>query len=244
LVGAFEVNPPIIVAWLWQQNFRRRYSTHHANVLQSMVRRRYPGEHRFVLITDSPDGFEGETVPIWKDHSQLPHISGGFSQLPSCYRRLKLFSREITDILGIEPGTRIISLDLDVVLLRDMSPLWDRPESFVGWLRKGTYVDHCFNGSMWMLRAGTHPEVWQDFDPLTSPKQAFDIGYRGSDQAWMSYKLAGSAHWSKDDGVVSFSRDLKLGKVPIAKHVRFVAFHGIRKPWDQRKIKWVRNNWR
>ena len=44
-------------------------------------------------------------------------------------------------------------------------------------------------GGIWLLTTGSHPEVWDRFDPETSPQIAWQQGHRGSDQAWMSHCL-------------------------------------------------------
>ena len=54
------------------------------------------------------------------------------------------------------------------------------------------------------ITAGTLQEIWSDFDPATSPKEASDAGFRGSDQAWISYRLGRDAEvWPSNAGIYS-----------------------------------------
>src|SRR6185436_17852511 len=114
---------------------------------------------------------------------------------PSCYRRLKLFSAEAKELIG----ERIVALDLDMVITGDLVPLWDRPEDFV--IMKSPSGPAFYNGSMFMIRAGTRTQLWDDFHPDKSPMKAKMSGQFGSDQAWIGYRLGNQeATWDTGDG--------------------------------------------
>lgn len=235
-----------IVAFKWNSNYAIRYTAEHANVMAAMVARNCSLPHRFVCITDDPTGVLCDTHPLWDDASQLKNASG--EHLPSCYRRLKLFDPATQKALGVRPGEAIVSIDLDTVIVDDIAPLIDRPDDFLGWSVPGSHHRRVFNGSMFMIRHGAHSEVWSEFDPETSPREAAQAGFRGSDQAWMSYRLAGHASgWTHEDGVVSFARE-GLGSVDVLPSgLRVIMFHGYRKPWDdtvQQNTAWVLAHWR
>lgn len=230
------------VTFKWNSDsYRIKYESHHVNILEAMVRRHYAGQMRFVCVTDDASGITGETFPLWTDCAELVNASG--EHLPSCYRRLKLFDPQTQAALGIEPGDRLVSLDLDTVIAGDLTPLFDRPEPFVGWAVLGSHHARVFNGSMWMLRAGEHADVWTSFDPDASPRMAREARYLGSDQAWMSMMLKGAAGWTTTDGVASYPRDVeRLDELPDG--VRVVMFHGFNKPWSRRARPWVGQHYR
>lgn len=199
-----------------------------------MVVRHYPAPHRFLCVTNDPAGIDPdiEIIPDRADFADLKSPHGGNN--PACYRRLRLFHPDAAATFG----ERIVSLDLDTVIVGDLRPLWDRPEPFVGWTDPLYPQQLC--GSMLLLTAGAKRMVWNLFDPATSPAQAAHAGYRGSDQAWISYCLPRDARWTAADGVLSW-RKLN-GWLP--EGARIVFFHGARKPWDAGMPEWVRENWR
>jgi hypothetical protein len=179
--------------------YRTVYTAEHVNTLRRMVARCYNRPHRFFCVTDDPRGLghDVEYVPMWSDHFDMLNPTHPTNR-PNCFPRLKLFSREMASIFG----PRYVSLDLDMVLVDDVAPLWDRPEGFIIYDAKGD--DH-YNGSMFLQTAGYHQEVWDDFDPRVSPRLTTQAGMRGSDQAWIRYKLApNAAVWDYNDGVYAY----------------------------------------
>jgi hypothetical protein len=228
------VNAPLtIVCWKWNSpGYKTVFLPEHVHTLQKMIKRHYPRPHRFVCITDDPRGLDCETYKLWKDHSNLPNISG--KHLPSCYRRLKIFSKEMAEVFG----PRILSMDLDVILTGDVTHIFDRPDPFVGWKVPGVNVPEVYNGSMFLFTAGAYSWIWETFDPEKSPRIASLAGYQGSDQGWISFCLkAREPGWGKHDGVYSYPRDVRhTTGLPVG--ARIVIFHGQRKPWDRR---WTRD---
>lgn len=218
-----------VVSWKWQSpTYKFKFEAEHVNVLERAVKRCYDGDFRFLCVTDDPHGVSGETFPLWDDFAHVTNNAGG--EYPSCYRRLKLFDPETQRRLGIQPGDRVVSIDLDTVVVDDLNGLLDRHEPFVGWkvARKGLPY---FNGSLWMFRAGAFAEVWEGFHPEKSPKIAKDAGYLGSDQAWMSYVVGpDQAGWTKEDGIYTRMEVKAKGRPPA--DCRVVMFHGFLKPWQ------------
>jgi len=232
------------VVWKWASPEYRTIFTHkHVNTFKAMLDRHYAEPHRLICITDNTDGVECETFPLWKDCAGLRNPSG--AMLPSCYRRLKLFIAA-TDDIGIAKGERVVSMDLDVVLVGDLKPLFERDDEFVGWRGVGSFRPVVYNGSLFMFKAGCMRWLWDEFDPEKSPQQTREARYFGSDQAWLSLKLNGTAPgWDIADGVYSYSRDLR--QRPLPDNARIVSFNGKHKPWDARsqaETPWIRKHWR
>lgn len=235
----------LFVCWKWrQEGCRSSYSAEHANVWNRMVRRHCTLPLRTVCITDDPKGVDFDTFPLWGDHATVQNPNG--SHLPSCYRRLKIFSREVTDALGVPEGGGVVSTDLDVVILKNVDPMFVHDAPFLGWKRIGPTKPIGYNGSLFMFRAGEMERLWTSFDPATSPMRARRAKQYGSDQGWISYVIAGTAPgWTQASGVYSYSADVRLKRLPL--NARIVSFNGRLKPWMtsvMRADPWVRQNWK
>jgi hypothetical protein len=233
-----------VVCWRWRPPAASR-STFPAEAvlaLKQAVARHYPHPHRFVCVTDEPELLDPsiDVVPDWGDFKDIPAPSG--DKNPSCYRRLRLFSRDVAAVLG----DRFVSLDLDTVITGDLSPVWNRSEDFV--MYGDTNPRTFYNGSMVLMTAGARAKVWETFDPRTSIKHAFRAGHHGSDQAWISFCLGPSeSKWGTKDGVFSFRNHFKMaGRTDLPPEARLVVFHGLHKPWDARvqaEYPWVRSHY-
>lgn len=230
-----------VCTWKWKPKpgYRSTFDASAVNTLRAMVARHYRQPHEFVCLTDDPSGIDPEirTVPIWDDFADLPGPHG-----VNCYRRLRAFSAEAAELIG----PRFVSLDLDVVLVGDVAPLWDRPEDFVIW--GDVARDTPYNGSMWLLRAGTRRQVWETFDPERSPAQTRALGYVGSDQAWIGACLGpGETRWTTRDGVYSWRVHLRRGRDVLPAGARIVMFHGADDPWMphvRQRQPWVARHYR
>lgn len=233
------------VCWKWkpQPGYRSEYNAKAVNVLHAMVGRWYPHPHRFICVTDEPEGIDStvEIVPAWNDFSDLPSPHG--RKNPSCYRRLRMFHPDIESVFG----KRFVSMDLDIVLTGDVSTLFNRPEDFVAWGDTNSMPGSHYNGSLILLTAGTRSKVWTSFDPLKSPGEALKARCFGSDQGFLSYCLGpGEAKWTKADGVYSFRNHIQPRPHFLPANARLVSFHGRLDPWhaEAQDIPWVRANWR
>lgn len=233
------MTPLSFVTWKWQAKpgYRSTFGPAQVNTLYRMVARHYSAPHRFLCVTDDANGIDPavEVIPAWNDFADLPSPSGGHN--PSCYRRLRMFSRDI----GAVFGPRFVSMDLDVVVTADLRPLVDRPEEFVIWgdTNPSTY----YNGSFILMSAGARPQVWEKFDPVASPKASKAAGHHGSDQGWISHCLGPKeTKWTKADGVYSYRNDIERNGNRLPADARLVICHGPRDPWGShmQNIPWVR----
>jgi hypothetical protein len=240
------VEPLTVVTYKWKPRagYRSKFGPEHVNTLARMIARHYPHPHRFVCVTDDPTGIEApvQTIPLWPDYAELVNPSAP-STGPSCYRRLRMFARDAADWLG----RRIVALDLDCVVTGDLTPIFHRTEPFVIWA--DTNPKTPYNGSLMLFTAGAVAELWEEFDPIQSPKRTRAAGYFGSDQAWISLRLGGGQPtFKRQDGVLSYRVHLKqLGvqnRLPAA--TRLVIFHGSVDPWsaEAMALPWVKENYR
>lgn len=234
-----------VVTWKWRgsSGYRSTFTAQTVNTLFSMVRRHYPHPFRAICVTDDAEGIDPsvEVLPAWNDYADVPSPHGGRN--PSCYRRLRLFHPDAAQWFG----QRFVSLDLDTVVTGDLVTLWDRSEDVVFWGDTNPQPGSHYNGSMMLVKAGSRPQVWNDFDPEVSPRQSLKARCYGSDQGWISYKLGrGEARWGPRDGVYSFRNHIAQDATRLPENARIVFFHGCHDPWDrwtQANCPWVRTHY-
>lgn len=238
-----------VVCYKWRPfpGFRTKFGPEHVNVLKHMVDRQYTDPHRFICVTDDADGIdpEVEIVPLWDDFADVPspHDDAKRRKNPSCYRRLKAYSPEIAAIFG----PRFVMLDLDCVLVGDMRPIWNRSEDFVIWGDTNPQPGSHYNGSMVLMTAGARKQVWERFDPQTSPQQSLKARCWGSDQGWVSYCLGpGETKWTRADGIYSWRNHLQRNFHRLVEGTKAVFFHGEEKPWtpEVAALGWVKEAYR
>lgn len=246
------------VVWLWSGH--RRYEPEHVNLIFLQLQKHCPGRFTLVAITDEIRGFL-PGIEVIRTPSAALALSGLQTpekmSFPSCYRRLWMFSKEATML-----GDRVMLIDVDLVFTADPSPLFDRHEDFVGWRPRRTWGRETrFGGGIYLLRTGSKAKVWDSFDGEKSIARARQAGLRGSDQAWMSYCLAGTEpSWPKESGIYSVrdltysAKDLRTrhsvrrivqaNNKPLAlpADARIVQFNGPDKPWQpntRAKHSWI-----
>ena len=221
----------------------RPYQPAHVNALRKAVARHLPLPHRFICVADSYEGFDPEvevhiTPPEAAEIGALRSPEGG--RFPSCYRRLYNFSEGAKAF-----GDRLLCTDVDWVPTSDLSPLFDRTEDFVGWRPLRTWGQPGklrFGGGVYLLTPGKRTGVWSTFKGPMSIAEARRAGFRGSDQAWISYKLARTEpYYGREAGIYSI-RDLNNGRLPLPADARMVHFNGTQKPWGS-PLPWVAANW-
>lgn len=168
------------------------FSALHVNVLRAALADKLKADHRMFCVTDDPAGIDGDITVV-----PLPER---FAGTPRCRRRMHQYDREF----AAQFGPRILSLDLDVVLVGDITPIVTRSEPVVLW--KIDYAQ-AFSGSFVLMNAGALHGLWQRFsnDPEGYPVEAWPRGI-GSDQAMLNHYLKGRppALWTAKDGFVTF----------------------------------------
>lgn len=231
-----------IVCWIWNDRGGRSYTPQHVNVLQSMFARHLKEPHRFICVTDEVNGFNKHVEVLKTPHEavavgQLRSPEG--QRFPSCYRRLWMFSDAARCL-----GERVMLLDVDLVVLQNALPIFDPQNDFVGWRPFRDWgAQMRYGGGIYLLTPGTRTKVWDTFKGAPSIAAARAKGFRGSDQAWLSYALGpNEAHWPKSCGIYSI-RDFPHNPYLPPKDARLVQFNGPVKPWAS-PLTWVKANWR
>lgn len=227
------------------------YQPRHVNALAKSVREHLDIPYRFICVYDiegKPEGFdEGiELVELPENAKWLGTLANPVKPtLPSSYRRLWAFSDEAKRL-----GDRILLLDIDCLIVGDLKPLFDfAPDTdFIGWrpnseYRKGlpsrTGGVKRIGGGTWLLRTGTHTHILSDFSP-TAVMKAKKAGWRGSDQAWLSYNFAKTCTVFPRDMGIYHTQDARTWDDEVPGNARIIHFNGKINPWeeDARAIPW------
>lgn len=176
-----------IVAWKWGSLFGPEY----VNRLRAMLGRRLRIPFVLWCLTDDPKGIDERvrTVPLPDE------FAGAFR----CRRRIWQYAAERRELFG----PRILAIDLDVVIVDDITALVDRPEPIVCW-RVG-YAG-VYSGSFVLFDAGALDGLYQAYraDPDGYPAKTGERN--ASDQAMLNLYLSGRSvpHWTEADGFVSY----------------------------------------
>lgn len=241
-----------VVCYLWfdpngKCNHVHVYGPEDVRLLKSMVDRHLSIPHEFVCITDQPESFHDSDIrAVELDWSK--HVPG------TRFNKLMAFHPQAEKLIG----RRILQLDLDCVIVKDIAPLvlnrhhlvlWRNPNCLL-W-KHPTYPNTRrarYNSSIMLLTAGVRPDLWTAFDPERHPKKLRKKS-AGTDQAWISANVSlKEAHWTRDDGIYGVARS--SDRVPgvgedLPDNARIVFFSGQRSPACpelQDKHPWIRQH--
>jgi hypothetical protein len=219
----------------WRQLGYPTYQPSHVNALWRMCAENVRMPHRFVAYTDHPEGIECERRPSF--HPVSIRNRDGTSSEDGCYPRLRLYDPEVQATLDAD---FVLILDLDVVLMRDISPLIERcmEHDFTA-LQGSQWPDGTpcswYNGSFQLCRTGSRPQFWNEFDTKRFWHQRENYkmpnGKRphGTDQAWLTVCAGeGENTIGPADGVYQH-RTLRNGIPP---DTQILFFSGKDKPWN------------
>lgn len=227
-----------------------KYGPEYVNRLAAMVARHLARSHRFICMTDDATGL---TPGI--DARPLPDFDdpGGPER---GWRKISTFRRPFFDLEG-----PTLFIDLDVVIVGDLSPFFDHPGKFCiikDWKRPWRPTG---NSSVYRFEAGAHPELLERF----MTEHAKIRSEVRNEQEYISRELHAAgvlSYWPKE-WCVSFKYGcmapfpLNWIQPPrIPQGARIVVFHGHPNPPDAiagRSIKltrhvlptpWVAEYWR
>jgi hypothetical protein len=223
----------IVTTWLWGS----KYGAGDLRKLAAGVKRHLKEPHRFLCLTDDlsremVDGVDYRPIPD-------PHLL----DRRGCLARLRMFDPQWQFIREIREGDRIVCMDLDSVVTGPLDPLFCRPETFLI-LQGANAANPCpFNGSLMMLRSGSHPEVWSEFslEALESvPFHEFP-----DDQGWIWDRLPKASGWNagSQSGVYAFQKPGWPAGEGLPADARLVVFPGWRSPEKFKHLSWVREHW-
>jgi hypothetical protein len=185
------------VTWKWNADHwkkRTAYTAAHVNTLYSMLQRHYQASFELVCITDDAAGLvpEVQAIPIWDD----------FRKLGRCWRRLRIFSCEMQNLIG----PRFVSIDLDTVIVADITSLFSVQVPFKIWGEYWRRTPYC--GSLMMMDAGAREFVWETFPEQRHDYRANEFGRMpyGSDQDHITRCLFPfEPMWTMEDGIHNFN---------------------------------------
>jgi hypothetical protein len=234
-----------IVCWKWDDpGYVRgdKLLPEYYNILYAMLERNITlPVWDLIVPTDDTTGLNPNIVAV-PQPSSLSIRSPHGNRFPACYRRLWNFSRDAQYLFG----NRFLCIDVDVIIVRNIDAMLTRPEKFVGWTDPDFKWEK-IAGGLYYMQAGAHPEVWDDFDPKTSPAIAKADGRHGSDQGWISHKLyPPDASFGRKDGAW-YAKWIPPGLNITPAEVKIVSTPGSEKPWHeslQTKHPWIKHHWR
>ncbi|NLF99970.1 MAG: hypothetical protein GX565_07445 [Lentisphaerae bacterium] len=192
------------------------YSAKHVQWLGHMVNKFCRIPHRFVCLTDTKIGGV-ETIPL-KDN------------LLGWWSKMELF-REFQSCFY---------LDLDTVIVGDISEIVDYPHKFSALRNFSSTPDTKRMGSAVLAWNGDYRFLYNRF--MTDPKRHMiecSSSKKWGDQGFIAAELGGAFDRFQDlfpGQIVSQKKDMKNNVLPA--DARIVCFHGKPKPWEV-KADWI-----
>jgi hypothetical protein len=171
------------------------FGAEYVNRLQSMVARHLHIPHEFVCVTDDATGLNPSVRPVhalWDDRQ---------ASSAHCWQRLRMYDARSAAYFG----PRYLTLDLDVIIVDDITPLVMRPEPLVCWRvgYAGVYA-----GGIVLQDAGVLDGLWRMYaaDPEGTAKRT--VIHAASDQDILNWYLRHNygkpvAAWTEADGLMS-----------------------------------------
>lgn len=242
-----------VVTWLWQDASKPAlFGPEHVNKLHRGLKRHLHRRFDFTVITDHDDlaDFDAgvQVYPMIYDHADMRAGNR------SCFRRLRLLEAETS----LRFGDRIAQLDLDAVIVGDVTPLFDRTEPLLMHNQGRPGSRAIWNPSVMLMDAGVLDGCWREFNaaPTETWQAAKRAGWSCSDMSvlnhWISRRPlvddARPATWTAEEGMLAFWRDLpkqaQQRDLPVG--ARMVLFYGMQNPHDpavMQRCPWIAEHW-
>lgn len=210
-----------IGAWIWSEPGKPpKYGPEYIDRLRRGVERHLTLPYRF---------------HVWRPLEIDAHLTAG------CLCRLRTLSIAWQKTHDIGAGDRIVCLDLDMVVTGSLDALFERDEPFTI-LQGVNAVNPCrYNGSVWALKAGYRPDVWEDFSPAAA--KAVPHFTVPDDQSYLAHMLPGAGAFGPDCGVYGFQKPGWPKGDALPSNAKLVAFFGARDPAQFTHLDWVRRHW-
>lgn len=162
------------------------------------------------------------------------------TKIPGCFARLRMFDPNWQEAHGINEGDRIVQIDVDTIITGSLDDLFNRTEDFVI-MQGGNYQPCPYNGALWMQRAFTNGQIWNDFSLDAARKIKFHEF--PDDQGWLWNKLPGAAGWKCGDEVFVFQKPGWPLCNRLPDKAKIVTFAGSRRPDQIANLEWVKQHW-
>lgn len=237
-----------VVTYWWQDPRRRsrgyEFTIDHVRILRNMVDRHLKQEHNFICVTDNVAAVELEGIEAFP-LDMTKHVPG------TVYARLMQHNPEI----GRQLGSRILSLDLDMVIVDNIDSIVNRDEDIVLWRNPNFPAPRraFYQSSVQLFTPGARPELWADFDPSDDDLLRW-INWRfgGAEQAWISERLSwDEAYWDQNDGIYGAGRLGDWSTIGVVKklpdNAKIVSFPGAREPSQpevQARHPWIKEHYK
>lgn len=182
-----------VVTWKWKSKAGPIFGPEYVNRMRAMLERNLHIPHRMLCMTDDTHAIDRrvECVPLPTE----------FANTFRCRRRMWQYSKDRLPLFG----PRFLSIDLDLVLTGDITPLIDRPEPIV-MLRIG--YANVLSGSFILCDTGA---LHGAYDRYRREPDAFAqaTGLKNaSDQAFINLHVKSTrtpvAEWKESDGFVVY----------------------------------------
>ncbi len=240
-----------IAAFFWVDSARQRscqITPEDVRIWRNMVERNLTVPHRIVCATHRPDVIDFmETIPLDLEK----HVPGLCT--------VKLQAHKPGGIA--KEGDRVLLMDVDCVVTRNLDPLVDTDVPFKFWHNPNFTIGGrrgYIQGSIQLFTVGATEFLWSDFDPRATPAW-LNRQFGGGEQAWISERMDRDypepgwdwTHvptWKEADGVYGAGR-LVNGKMgagvqsELPENARIVFCPGDRSPSQpemQAKHPWIK----
>lgn len=226
------MEPLSIVCWKWKPlpgtittKTHISYEAVDVNTLYAMLKTHLRMDFRLLCVTDDKSGIRPEVkiIPLWNE----------FRDKGGCFVRLSAFRSDIGELFG----PRFVSIDLDCVIMKDITPLFSRQEDFIIWGNHGGLTKYC--GSLWIMNSGCRPQVYESFNPNDYKIEGGKYK-RGTDQLHISNVLHDEAIWTEADGILACRKQKDGSRFRSAKIAFFNGVHHPRDPYAQKFFPWVK----
>ncbi len=225
------------------------YSVEYVNRLWSMLDRHLHLDHKLFCFTDDLTGVDDRVTTIPMPPDTFPGMTSPSGKRAN-FRRLRTFDKELVSIFG----PRMVSMDIDVVIVDDITPVLDRPEPLVCFDQMhDNPKKRKYNTSLVLLDTGILGHMWTEFvsnpsEVWTRVKAARIGDSNNSDQAVFGYYARDlkPATWSPGDGVWPWYkvRNNDGGYPPGTRIVLFFGDEQQHEEEHQKKCPWITEHWR
>lgn len=210
----------VISTWLWGDKYGHEYVDRLHNAVKFWHRKPY----EWRVFTPEPED---------------QHLT----TMPGCLCRLRMFDRAWQERQGLSKGDRIVCMDLDSVVTGSLDTVFDRDDKFVILWGANSENKNPFNGSLMMLRAGYHEEVWSKFN--LDDLMLCRYHHFPDDQAWIWHMLPKAAGWKAGymSGIYAFKKPGWPRGDDLPHDARLVVFPGWRDPAQFAHLSWIQKHW-